>query len=115
MEISKYELRIETEEKNYSEVSNILGVQPKNYKYGWSYTIILEEEKQYYNIIEKFLDILDGKYEKLFNLKIERKFITIWLIYGYHNQCNMEFSPETMERLGKNGITLCISCFEAGE
>jgi hypothetical protein len=27
----------------------------------------------------------------------------------------MEFSPEDMKRMGENGITLCISCWESSK
>jgi hypothetical protein len=115
MEILTYELRINTEEKFYENVSSIVELQPDSYKYGWSYEIVFLEQEGYFDIIAKLLDSLEGKYEKLRKLGIEKKDITIWLIYGYHNQCNMEFKPETLERLGKKGIRLCISCYEAEE
>ncbi|HOF16812.1 MAG TPA: hypothetical protein PLF32_08370 [Bacteroidales bacterium] len=114
MEISSYQLRINVEEKYYEEVSSIIGLKPKSYKYGWSYEIILEEEKENYNVISKFLDILDGKYKELNKFNIRNSDITVWLIYGYNNQCNIEFDPKVLKRLGENEITLCISCYEVG-
>lgn len=115
MEVSSYQLRIEVEENYYEQVSSIIGLRPKSYKFGWSYEIILEEQKEYYDVILKFLDNLKGKYEKLQELGVENDNITVWLIYGYNNQCNVEFEPNTLERLGKRGIKLCISCYDAGE
>lgn len=114
MEVLTYELRIDAEENNYEKMSSIIGLQPKDYKYGWSCEIIFEEQEEYSDIIAKFLDSLEGKYEKLKELGIETNDITIWLIYGYNNQCNMEFEPKNLERLGKRGIKLCISCYESG-
>jgi len=75
----------------------------------------LEEQKEYFDVIVKFLDNLEGKYEKLQELGVGNDNITVWLIYGYNNQCNMEFEQNILERLGKRGIKLCISCYEAGE
>lgn len=115
MEILTYELKINIEEKFYENVSSIVGLHPESYKYGWIYEIVFEEQKEYFDIIAKFLDSLDGKYEQLQELGIESEDITIWLIYGYNNQCNMEFEPNILERMGKRGIKLCISCYEAGE
>jgi hypothetical protein len=115
MEILTYELRINTEEKFYDNVSSIVELHPESYKYGWSYEIVFEKQKDYYNIIAKLLDSLEGKYEELQKLGITNNDISIWVIYGYNNQCNMEFEPMTLERLGKRGIALCISCYEAGE
>lgn len=44
---------------------------------------------------------------------IDRDMISVWYLYKYDEQCNMEFSPERMKRLGDNGITLCISCWSS--
>lgn len=114
MERSSYQLRINVEEKYFEQVSYIVGLQPVNYNMGWTYTIILEELKEYFDIINRFLNCLEGKYEILQELGIDNNDITVWLIYGYNNQCNMEFKPTTLERLGRKGIKLCISCYEAG-
>jgi hypothetical protein len=115
MEKLIYELRINIEAKFYDSVSSIVKLQPENYKYGWIYEIVFEEQEKHYDIIAKFLDSLDGKYKKLQKLGIENRDISIWIIYGYNNQCNMEFNPNTLSRLGKRGITLCISCYEYGK
>jgi hypothetical protein len=115
MEILTYDLRINTEEKLYDEVSSILKLQPLSYKYGWSYEVIFGEKENGLDIIEKFLDSLENKYEILKEIGISNNDISIWLIYGYENQCNMEFNPKTLMRLGANGITLCISCYKTGE
>lgn len=115
MEILTYELRINTEEIFYETVSSIVELQPKNYKFGWSYEIVFEKLEDCFNIIAKLLDSLEGKYEELQKLGITNNDISIWVIYAYNNQCNMEFDPKTLERLGKRGITLCITCYEAGQ
>ncbi len=57
---------------------------------------------------------MEGKYELLATIGIERKDITIWMLYEYDQQCNLEFDPIRMKRLGDNGIGLCISCWDAG-
>lgn len=115
MEKLAYKLRISTEEKFYDNVSSIVELQPISYKYGWSYEILFDERKAQQDIIAIFLDYLEGKYEKLQKLGIKNNDISIWLIYGYHNQCNMEFNPNTLKRLGINNISLCISCYMAGK
>jgi len=114
MEITTYQLRINVIEKYYTLVSSILNLYPQSYKFGWSYEIILEEQKDYFDVIVKFLNSLEENYLRLIELGIEKNDITIWLIYGYKNQCNMEFEPSTLKRLGENGIKLCISCYESG-
>ncbi|MBW8331045.1 MAG: hypothetical protein K0M40_03410 [Prolixibacteraceae bacterium] len=114
MEILSYELRIDVDEKYYDEVSSIIGLYPDSFKFGWSYEILFEENKENYNAMNKFLDSLEGKYDHLNELGVESRNITIWIVYGYNNQCNMEFEPSLLYRLGKCGVKLCISCYEAG-
>lgn len=41
--------------------------------------------------------------------------ISIWRYYEYDEQCNFEFSPQELKRMGDNGITFCISCWDTGE
>ncbi len=36
----------------------------------------------------------------------------IWMIYLYEKQCNMEFDANLLERMGKLGLKLCVSCDE---
>lgn len=115
MEILTYKLKINTEEIFYENVSSIVELKPENTNYGWSYELVFEKQEEYFDIIAKFLDSLEGKYEKLQKLGIENSDISIWLVYGYNNQCNMEFDPKTLKRIGESGIKLCISCYEAGE
>jgi len=107
--------RIYTEESFYEKVSSIIGLQPESYKFGWSYTIVFEEQKDYIDIIAKFLDCLEGKDEKLQRLGINNTDINIWIIYAYNNQCNMGFEPNTLERLGRRGIKLSISCYRVSK
>lgn len=59
-----------------------------------------------------FLALLDGKYAVLEALGISRSDISIWLLRAYRDQCNMEFAPQTLRRLGEEGLILCISCWQ---
>ncbi len=88
---------------------------PGNIPSSWVYEVIDEDENPYYDFINKFLDILENKYETLAKLGIERNDITIWLLYEYDQQCNMEFDPIRLKRIGDNGVTLCISCWDSGK
>jgi hypothetical protein len=38
--------------------------------------------------------------------------VSIWYLYEYSGQCNMEFEPQDLKRLGNLGVRLCISCWE---
>ncbi|GGD72897.1 hypothetical protein GCM10011514_41230 [Emticicia aquatilis] len=71
------------------------------------------EKDEYFDFINHFLNILEPKFQALESLGINRKNkdIVFWYIYEYEHQCNMEFHPEEMIRLGQAGIPLAISCF----
>ena len=58
------------------------------------------------------LGVLEGKYDSLAKVGVERSDISIWLLYEYAEQCNMEFDSQTLLKLGKEGITLCVSCWQ---
>jgi hypothetical protein len=108
--------------ETYNLISKILGIKPTDsvdsklseIPNSWEYEVIDKEEDKYYDFINEFLDILETKYEKLAALGIERKDITFWYLYEYDQQCNMEFDPVRLKRLGDNGICLCISCWGTG-
>lgn len=110
--------------ETYDSITKLLGVIPNesNLKYLkgkppsiWTYEVIEEHDDPFYDFINSFLDILENKYDSLASLGIQRKNITFWYIYEYDQQCNMEFEPESLKRLGDNGITLCISCWDSGQ
>jgi hypothetical protein len=107
-----FSLRINTKPEHSITLNDILGVESNNPQISWGYNLKVKDDG-YTNFIECFLNILEGKYDKLSDLDITRDDISIWLIYEYEGQCNMEFAPNDLKRLGDNGITLCISCYEA--
>lgn len=115
MERLTYDLRINADPVHHDSISKILNYLPDHSEKGWSWEIDFNEEHSDKSIISIFLDSLEGKYDKLLEIGVNRDDISIWIIYGYNHQCNMEFNPSMLERIGKEGITLCISCFEAGE
>lgn len=116
-----YSLQIYNSNKLYSKINSILGVQnnKKSHKLNlnWIYELIHDENLptiKESNIIEHFLNILKNKYHILESINIRREDISIWMIYEYDDQCNLEFNPEILERIGRNGISLCISCYQSG-
>ena len=60
-------------------MSRILGVQPTH--------------------IGEFLKLLNEKYEKLEQVGISRDMISIWYLYEYDQQCNMEFEAEQLKKI----------------
>lgn len=107
-----FSLRISIQEENQIDIiNNILNIKSNYSQCGWGLEIT-EEVAPDFSFISYFLSILENKYEKLEQVGIYREDISIWLLYEYSNQCNMEFSPNDLYKLGKEGITLCISCWE---
>ena len=105
-----YTLQIDASSEQVAEITQILGVEPNDSSTEWKYKLVEKENDEYINFTEQFTAILVGKYNKLENIGITRDDITIWMIYEYEGQCNMEFSPDEMKKLGDNGISFCISC-----
>lgn len=110
-----YILRINYEQNQLENITNILGTLPSNNKFYWELILIQKDSEPYIDFINKFLNLLEGKYDQLSQIGIERDDITVWILYEYDRECNLEFSPEQMKRLGVNGITLCVSCWQSSE
>ena len=71
------------------------------------------EQKKQINYITFFLNLLEGKYEALEKLGISREMISIWHLYEYKDNCYLKYSPDEFKRMGMNGLTLCVSCYNA--
>ena len=99
--------------KSYSEeqLNNVIGVSSNFPHADWGIEIIQSDEN-FSGILIYFLSLLEGKYEKLESIGISREDISIWVLYEYEGQCNMEYDPVSMKKIGENGIVLCISCWE---
>ena len=109
-----YSLRIEVDEINRQQIDEILGVKSNYHIVGWGFEIVEKDDDESIDFIDYFLNILEDKYIELSSLDINRNDISIWLIYEYDNECNLEFIPQKLKQLGENGINLCISCYEKG-
>jgi len=120
--IDQIRIQFEPSFETYNSITNILGINPikedltflpnKNPNL-WTFEKVVESGEPFYDFINEFLDILENNYEKLEKIGIKRDNITFWFLYEYDQQCNMEFDPIRLKRLGDNGITLCISCWES--
>jgi hypothetical protein len=107
-----YSLRIKTD-ITYREKINIILNKDCNYlDVGWGLEVVQEEEQEYFDFINYFLDLLEDQYIRLEQIGVLREHISIWMIYEYNNQCNFEFIPRDLKRLGENEISLCVSCYE---
>jgi hypothetical protein len=116
--------RLHIDTKNidtYNQVTVLLGIEPTKFeskrKFNyvtelWTYTVDVGEEEPYFDFINKFLDIIEPKFDELKKLGIDKENISFWLNYEYDQQCAMEFDPQEMKRLGESGIVLCIDCWQ---
>lgn len=107
-----YSLRINATDKQSKIINKILGIESNYPVFGWGIEIIQNETDCSLNPIDYFLKVLEGNYDRLKDIGIFRSDISIWILYEYREQCNLEFSPKEMEKIGREGITLCISCWE---
>lgn len=74
----------------------------------WAVRKIQTPEQPAPDFLTYFLDMLEGKYSALAEIGIQRKDIAINWSYRYEGQCNLEFAPDVLERMGRNGISLNI-------
>lgn len=108
-----YSLRIScSSSEQKSKVSELLHLEPiRDINPDWC--IEIEEREKYFDFINYFLDTMEGKYEELKAIGINKEHISIWFLYEYDNQCNLEFLPKDLKRIGENDITLCVSCWSS--
>jgi hypothetical protein len=72
----------------------------------------LPSQPPVYNL-HYFLDLLEGAYGPLAAAGIQRKDISIHWEARHRGRCHLEFRPEELDRLGKNGIGLELCLREA--
>jgi hypothetical protein len=121
-----YRLHIDTDGtiENYNNITKLLGVEPtpidNESKFRkpfdlWTYEVEENDEDEYFDFINKFVDLLEPKFSDLENIGVTKDKILFWLLYKYDQQCAMEFHPDEMKRLGENGIHLNIDCWQLSQ
>lgn len=95
-----------------AEVAKVLGRASSDDVGDWN--LVLEERRDDppTPFLDVFFGLLDGHFASLERIGVSRNDITVWLLYEYDEQCNLEFSAADMKRLGDAGISLCISCWQ---
>ena len=110
-----FRLQIFTQDERIESISRVLGIDANTLNApGWCLEIRESDVRSDSNYVDYFLSILEQKYDELNKIGINADDISIWMLYEYDQQCNMELSPELMYKLGSRGITHCISCWEKG-
>ena len=110
-----YQLQIVCLDKEQRDrISDLLKAKPtKQMGNTWCLEIEEKENDDYFDFINHFLGLLNDKYEQLEIARITKEDISIGLLYAYNDQCNIEFSPNDLKRLGESGIRFCISCWQS--
>lgn len=106
-----YEIRIDCDEQKKKIIEGILGLSSDDSLRGWSLTIE-EDSPQFLDALNVFSNLISINLQKLDKVGIKTDMITFWYLYEYEQQCNMEFWPDIMKKIGELGIVLCISCWE---
>lgn len=75
----------------------------------WTYRQQRYSGQPYVDYMSYYLDILEGKYPDLAGMGIGRKDIMLEWLHRYEGRCHMEFRPDVLGRLGKNGIGLSLT------
>ena len=108
-----FALKIDASQSELSNISGILGRKSSSFEHDiWTLEIIEKESDPPTDFVHDFLELLEGKYQELSQCGVEKSDISIWIYYEYDEQCNLEFLPEDMKRLGSNGIALCVSAYQ---
>lgn len=112
MATSYYSLRIQTDSSKHSLIENYLNIKSNYYQNGWGIEVVVDENDKYFDAINYFIDILEPNFSKLFSIGITSYDISIWILYEYEEQCNLEFNASDLQRIGNNNINLNISCWK---
>ncbi len=107
-----YSLRLDKENINANVISNLLNLENNNNNSYWEHEIIELDLDDGFEFIDYFCNTIETNIESLKFIDISPSDFSIWFLYEYESQCNMEFNSDQMLRLGKLGISLCISCWE---
>jgi len=108
-----YSLRINSNDKViYDSLTKSFGEGGEMADGSWGIEIEKGDEDNF-DFIRHFTELLESKAEVLKTLSVSADDISLWLLYKYEGQCNLEFTPEQLSSLASKKIALCISCWEA--
>ncbi len=76
----------------------------------WTYRQQRFQSQPQVDFMSYFLDVLEGKYQELAGMGIKRRDIMLQWVHRYEGRCHLEFQPMVLERMGRNGIGLSMTC-----
>lgn len=107
----QYILRITGAEP--AEIGRVLGKASSDDAGDWSLVLDEGPNDPPTPFVDVFFRVLEGRFGALEQVGVARNDITVWVLYEYDQQCNLEFPATDLERLGNAGISLCVSCWQA--
>lgn len=108
-----YSLRIPiSNTEQVVQINRILEIKSNYPEVGWGIEVIKGNNYSEFNFADYFISILNGKEAELKDININMDDISIWVLYEYQGQCNLEFNSTDLKKIGNAGISLCISCWE---
>ena len=108
---SSYILKIHTDKQNFNLLNDLFAYTTSSKEAVWEYSLE-EDSAGFANALCHFIDLLESKQQQLVQHGFDFDEVSIWYLYEYSGQCNMEFEPQDLKRLGNLGVRLCISCWE---
>lgn len=97
------------------ELNEIFKIRSDDRSKFWIYNVDFDSYFKKYkknNILEYLISLLENNIKNIAKLGIVSSDITVWIVYEYDDQCNFEFIPNDMKRLGQLNISLCVSCYQ---
>ena len=110
--LATYLLKIET--TNLIAVEEVMGAAssaPRDQP--WTAIIDSNQTHKGKSPIEHLLMMIEGKTTDLSALIDDiNEAISLWVLYEYEEQCNLEFTVHELTTLAINKVSLCISCWQ---
>jgi hypothetical protein len=111
--MTTYILKISALGVKADDVARVMNVPTATVRNGvWQYRIVEGPSEPHVDFVRQFLDTYTPKITDLTKLGIQPNNVTVWMMYEYDQQCNMEFEPKDLMALGTAGLKLCISCWQ---
>lgn len=79
------------------------------------WTVLVDSNQSFKGIshVDDLLTMIEGKESALAEIINDiDEAISLWVLYEYEQQCNLEFSPQELKKLSANNVSLCISCWQ---
>jgi len=61
---------------------------------------------------QRYHDQIEYLLKKAFRVLHHSTKLQLWVLYEYEHQCNLEFTPQQLKKLGELNIPLLISCWQ---